>query len=84
MRVRVSASCALNAASRFACLRLSLPLLEQRLLDVGTPVLQREDVGGGLDEAGVEEEVDVLRAEALYVQRAARHEVAQRLDRLAP
>ena len=71
-----------RALGRFALPRLRLAPLEQRLLHFGAAVLQREDVGGGLEQPGIEEQVDVLGAEPLDIHRAARHEMAQRLDRL--
>ena len=44
--------------------------------------LQREDVGGGLDQALLEEQLDLLVAEPLDVEGVARAEVLQALDRL--
>ena len=71
-----------RALRGFALPRLRLAALEQGLLNFGTAVLQREDIGGGLEQSGIEEQVDVLGAEPLDIHRAARHEMAQRLHRL--
>ena len=70
------------AGGEFALPRLLLAPLGQRLLHRRPPILEREDVGRGLDQPGVEEQVDVLGTEALDVHGAARHEMPQPLDRL--
>ncbi len=54
----------------------------ESLLHGGSAVAQREDIGGGLHEARVEEQVDVLRSQTLDIHGAAGHEMPETLDRL--
>src|SRR5208282_5622480 len=55
------------------------PLLQA---DLGVAALQREDVGGLLDEPLLEEQRDLLFPEPFDVEGATRHDVAQVLDLL--
>ena len=71
-----------RALGGFTLPRLCLAAFEQGLLDFGTALLQRKNIGGSLEQSGIEEQVDVLGAEPLDVHRTARHEMAQRLHRL--
>src|SRR5690606_19935698 len=54
----------------------------QRPLHVRATIPEGEDIGSGPDEAGIEEGIDIFRAQSLDVERPARHEMAEALDRL--
>ena len=62
--------------------RLLLAPLEQRRLDRLAVLLEPEDVDRHLEQPLGEEQLDLLVAEPLDVQRAARHEMLELLDRL--